>query len=804
MRDGGDVVTLPGGQLFMNVIDLAILLATIVMLLFVISRGLLRTRFLPGSGRLLIVTGIALTVFIYLLDLALNLLDPAGVPVNDPYHLNHAVPEWLGWILTRAAFSLIAVGVLVAMLQRKREEERFNTSSNIVRAARESMVESEARFRSLMETTSNAVYCYTFDPPMPIDLPLEEQIQRSHDAILTECNQVFARELDNQRPSQVVGTRMSYLDSLHDHRSHSQLMQELIDSDYRLTDYELLYKGPEGDDRAIRMSLNGIVQDGRLHRIWGSETNILDLRRTKQALERRRQFQELLASTSSRLVMTAPRDADEVIEACLQDVCRFVAANRTTLVWLNERRSMGEVTYSWNADDRAAQESVPAATFPLLTEKLLKAEVARVPDVDTMPEELAQDQQALRALGIRATVAVPLLVSGDVVGVATFSNTDERREWTDQDVLDLRVFAELFANYVMHLRAQRELDEAMVNLREASERLAAENVYLREEVHLSHGFDEIVGESPAIMRCLRQVEQVADTMTPVLVLGETGTGKELIARAIHDHSNRRERPLVKVNCAALPRDLIESELFGYEKGAFTGAGDTKRGRFDLADGSTLFLDEVGEIPIDLQAKLLRVLQEGEFERLGGDRTIKVDVRIVAATNRDLAQAVQSGEFRSDLFYRINTFPIELPSLRERAGDIQLLAEYFVKLHAQQLGRDVTAISARMMRQLRDYSWPGNVRELEGVIQRAIISSSQPVLELADPLGGPAIIERGYSRAVAPSGLDDLKDVEREHILSVLEDTGWKISGKQGAAFRLGIPPSTLRSKMKKLMIERPH
>jgi len=339
----------------------------------------------------------------------------------------------------------------------------------------------------------------------------------------------------------------------------------------------------------------------------------------------------------------------------------------------------------------------------------------------------------------------------------------------------------------------------MVKLEEATERLEAENVYLRQEIELTHGFDEIVGQSDVVLRSLQLVEQVAPTRTPVLIMGETGTGKELVARAIHEVSDRCDRPLVKVNCAALPANLIESELFGHEKGAFTGAESVKRGRFDLADGSTLFLDEIGEIPVELQAKLLRVLQEGEFDRLGGSKTIKVDVRLVVATNRNLAQAVQAGEFRSDLYYRINTFPIEMPALRDRGDDIQLLTEHFVKSHAPRLGRDVSEISSEMMNQLRRYSWPGNVRELEGIVQRALISSSGPVLDLAEPL-----IDVTQEPDQHEGTVSDLKLVEREHIVAVLEDANWRISGTAGAAAKLGIPPSTLRSKMKKLSIVRPH
>ena len=409
--------------------------------------------------------------------------------------------------------------------------------------------------------------------------------------------------------------------------------------------------------------------------------------------------------------------------------------------------------------------------FPRCFERLRQHKIVRIDNVDEMQDGLETDRRNLSELGVRSLIVLPLVVGGELLGGMTFSRVVEQRPWHESDASDLKVPCELLANYILRLKSRRALNDAMLSLQRATDRLEAENVYLREEVELKHGFDDIVGISPQLMKSLQLVEQVADTKTPVLILGETGTGKELIARAIHDLSDRRDRPLVKVNCAALPASLIESELFGHEKGAFTSADSRKRGRFDLADGSTLFLDEIGEIPIELQAKLLRVLQEGEFERLGGTKTRKVDTRIIAATNRDLAVEVRNGEFRSDLFYRINTFPIEVPALRDRGDDIELLARHFVRLHGQRLGREVTEISAEMMRQLRLYDWPGNVRELDGIIQRALISSDNEVLELAEPLLKTRL-DDGAPRILS-SSIPELKLVERDHIVSVLEEVDWE-------------------------------
>ncbi len=342
------------------------------------------------------------------------------------------------------------------------------------------------------------------------------------------------------------------------------------------------------------------------------------------------------------------------------------------------------------------------------------------------------------------------------------------------------------------------LRHALTEVESLKDRLSAENIYLQEEIEGSYGyFSEIVGQSVSLKRALHQVEQVAPTGMTALILGETGTGKELIARAIHRASLRRDRPLVLVNCAALPAGLIESELFGYEKGAFTGALDQKIGRFELADGGTLFLDEIGELPLELQAKLLRVLQSGEFERLGSTRTMKVDVRVIAATNRILEQAVERGEFRQDLYYRLSVLPIFVPPLRERKDDLQLLVWHLIRKHGQVLGKTIDSISARTMDRISEYDWPGNVRELENVIQRAVLLSPGATLRIDEPLADP------FSRSAAAPASLKLEDAERGHILKVLDRCGWKIKGAGNAAESLGLPPSTLRLRMKKLGIVRP-
>jgi transcriptional regulator with GAF, ATPase, and Fis domain len=343
-------------------------------------------------------------------------------------------------------------------------------------------------------------------------------------------------------------------------------------------------------------------------------------------------------------------------------------------------------------------------------------------------------------------------------------------------------------------------------LRDANERLEAEEKlrYLRAEIDELHGFDEIVGQSPSLRQVLADVERVAPTDATVLVTGETGTGKELIARAIHRRSPRAEKPLITVNCAAIPGNLQESELFGHEKGAFTGALQRRDGRFKLADKGTIFLDEVGEMGPELQAKLLRVLQEGEFEPLGSSRTVRVDVRVVAATNKDLAQMAKAGTFRADLLYRLNVFPLHLPPLRERGDDVTVLAEAFARGFAKRRGRAVAPLSADQKAKLRRYEWPGNVRELQNVIERALITSAD---------GRTLNLERALPEAEAPAApqadggrvltATELEDFERANIARALEAAGWKISGAGGAAALLGLNPNTLSSRMKKLGIRKP-
>ena len=346
------------------------------------------------------------------------------------------------------------------------------------------------------------------------------------------------------------------------------------------------------------------------------------------------------------------------------------------------------------------------------------------------------------------------------------------------------------------------LDDCLAHeeVRRLRDQLAAENVYLREELKRDHHFDEIIGNSQELRQVMALIERVAPTNATVLIVGETGTGKELVARALHEHSARRERSLVKVNCAAMPAGLVESELFGHERGAFTGATEKRIGRFTLADRGTIFLDEIGDIPADVQLRLLRVLQEHEFEPLGSSKTVKVDVRVIAATNRDLAAAMAAGSFRADLFYRLNVFPIHVPPLRARPGDVAPLVHYFIQKYATKIGKHVASVSDATMQRLASYPWPGNIRELENVIERAVILSPGPWLEVEAQVA--PLSSAGQETDADGGPILTLEDSERAHILRTLKGCGWVVDGPRGAASMLGVNPNTLRSRMKKLGVRR--
>ena len=532
-------------------------------------------------------------------------------------------------------------------------------------------------------------------------------------------------------------------------------------------------------------------------------------------------FEQLFGSLSTAFVEESAAAIDSILDESLRRVVEHFDFDRSTLAEFrrtsDEGAESGEktpeelwVTHSWA---RPGLEAVATQSLdrlhPMLGERLRQGQTVGFSSIDDLPARA----RAMVAPGMRSNLTLPLAVGGEVVAALAFGCFRAERTWDELLMGRLRLIADLFASVLVRRRHDAEI-------RRLTARLEAENVYLREEIADTHGFHEILGDAPALRGALYKVEQVAPTAAPVLILGETGTGKELFARAVHEHSPRRDRPLVKINCAALPATLIESELFGHVKGAFTGATSAKAGRFELADGGTLFLDEIGEMEMDLQAKLLRVLQEGEFEPVGSGQTRKVDVRIIAATNRDFEQAMRDGRFRSDLYYRLSVFPVELPPLRERRSDIAILVRFFVERGNKRLGRRVSQIPAAALESLESHDWPGNVRELQNVIDRALILSPGDKLEIdasffqvvkpssTSPLAAsapsaPALAGPTSEAASKEAVLRPLADVDREHITAVLEAVRWKINGPGHAAEILGLHPSTLRHRMKKLGIIKP-
>ena len=398
---------------------------------------------------------------------------------------------------------------------------------------------------------------------------------------------------------------------------------------------------------------------------------------------------------------------------------------------------------------------------------------------------------------VRSFSGHPLRFRDEILGVlAVFS----RSLMTDQEFAWLRAFADSAAVAIANARAFEEIESL-------KSRLELENEYLRDEIRTAQAFGGMVGRSPGLQKVLTQVELVAPTDTSVLILGESGVGKELVARAIHDQSPRVQRPMVKVNCASIPRELFESEFFGHIKGSFTGATRDRTGRFELADGGTLFLDEVGEIPLDMQSKLLRVLQEGSFERIGEEQTRSADVRIVAATNRDLQEEVRAKRFRQDLYYRLSVFPLEVPSLRERKDDIPHLAAHFLEQCSRRMGIDAPKLRQRQMIELQQYPWPGNIRELQNVVERAVISSRSGPLQFHLPKqDGDNTEDAAEEHSTIPSELmtdGEVRKLERQNLLAVLERANWKISGSEGAAEFLGVHPATLSSRMRAMGIKKP-
>jgi PAS domain S-box-containing protein len=559
----------------------------------------------------------------------------------------------------------------------------------------------------------------------------------------------------------------------------------------------------DGETRWFRDTKFALAGPGGEPRVGGIALDITERKRAELDLEQQARFEALLSDISARFVNVPPGQIDAAITDALEQVGDCLELDRCTLGHLTPDGAQVRVTHVWSRDPvDGIVPSYIAADYPWFVSPFLTGEELLWSRNDGLPPGAEADLQVIEALNLQCFAGIPMMIAGKVAGCVGFINCSDSTPWNLKVVQRLHLLARVFGSAIERQRQDLELRHAYSEIQHLKEHLEAENITLKQEVKASYAGDEIVGKSAVLREVLFQVEQVAPTDSTVLLLGETGVGKELVARAIHARSHREDQPLITVNCAALPSSLIESELFGHEKGAFTGAVGRKIGRFEVADGGTILLDEIGDLALELQVKLLRVLQEGRFERLGSAQTRTVDVRVIAATNRDLDAMVARGEFREDLYYRLGVFPIRVPPLRERRADIPLLVWYFVSVLQTRLGRTIKTIPPQTMEALSAYDWPGNVRELQNVMERAMILSRSESLELGTII--PA--RRARKKATATRAPDHgvrLEDAERAHILAVLESCDWKIGGQNGAAERLGLKRSTLHSRMKKLGIQRP-
>lgn len=508
---------------------------------------------------------------------------------------------------------------------------------------------------------------------------------------------------------------------------------------------------------------------------------------------RRLEFEMLLSEIFARFIELPYEAVDREIEANLSRIVEFLHLDRSTLWQLSQPDDNRFVLTHMNARPEIGPSKRPALTsadMPWSAEKMMRGEELYFTSIDSLPLDAEKDKLTIRRFSPKwSSVAFPLSAEGKVFGSVAFGIAREGG-WPEELVQRLRLVAQVFSSVLTRKRTEERLKRALEEVGKLKEQLHRENVVLREEVKMLHHQEQIIGTSHSLREVLSKVDQVAGTDASVLLVGETGTGKELFAKAIHALSRRKNRLMVRVNCASLPAALIENELFGREKGAYTGALTKQIGRFELADQSTIFLDEIAELPLELQAKLLRVLESGEFERLGSPQTIRVDVRVIAATNRNLEEAVQKGTFREDLYYRLKVFPLEVPPLRERPEDIPLLVRAFIHEISTKMGKAIPTLARNTMKELLEYSWPGNVRELRNVIEQGIIICDNGTLSLSIP----------KLRANSVSVSVTLQAAEHRHIMDALQKTGWRIKGPRGAAELLGLKPSTLYTKMEKLGI----
>ena len=514
---------------------------------------------------------------------------------------------------------------------------------------------------------------------------------------------------------------------------------------------------------------------------------------TITSLEERLRFEEFISEFSAKFVNLPPNEVDNWIVQGLKQVVEFLDIDRSSLCQFSEDKEFLVVTHSYSKPGMSPvpkMTSFKKSSFPWISPKIIKGEVLSFSSLDEFPLQARLERDSFSALSMKSHIIVPLSIGGSFQWVLSVGSLKLEKIWPPEVGSRLRLIGEIIINALERKRREEELHQKLEEIKQLNDQAKAENIYLRESMTMECGSDEFVGKSPAIQKVLAQIKKVAPTNSTILLEGETGVGKEVFARLIHKLSARKNRVMVVVNCTTLPAALIESELFGRESGAYTGALSRQIGRFEIADGSTIFLDEIGELSLELQTKLLRVLQEGEFERLGSPKKIRVDARVIASTNRDMTEEVRKGNFRKDLYYRLRVFPIYVPPLRERREDIPLLVQVFVNEFAKKMGKNIQTISRKSLEALQRYLWTGNIRELRNVIEYAMIINSGSKLNIPLP----------QETATTDSPLQTLEVIEKQHILKVLEQTNWRIKGAYGAAEILGLNPPTLYFKMKKMNI----
>ena len=531
-----------------------------------------------------------------------------------------------------------------------------------------------------------------------------------------------------------------------------------------------------------------------LHKKNAELNKIAGKQQTEETINERLLFQDLISKISAKFTGLFGVDFEQAIQDSLAEIGKYFRADAVRLYRLSRQGDAVIMRIAWRNENLAPPKEmaeIHKLKYPNLAAHYVSGESIVFDNFEDSPQ-IPELRKMLKFFGTKAGVGVPLEIDDSGVDIFAMDKVLSVHEWSKDIIEQSKAIGKVLISTMRRREAEIKLRDSFDEIKGLKERLEQENIYLQKEIKVQKSFDTIIGQSTSLKYVLYRLEQVAPTNATVLIEGETGTGKELFAIALQKASALKNKPLIKVGCAALSPTLIESELFGHEKGAFTGANEKRIGRFELADGGTIFLDEIGELSLELQAKLLRVLQEGEFERIGSSKTMKVDVRVITATNRNLEEEIKQGRFRQDLYYRLNVFVITIPPLRERSDDIPLLVKFLVDKFENKHKKKIKNIPRSIMRNLENYSWPGNIRELENVIENAVIVSDKGILKV-ETLGTSGVPIKSNMK---------LEDMERDHIIQVLESTNWRIDGKGGAAEKIGLKRTTLNSKMKKYGIKR--